>query len=178
MIFDARSSSRRWMTVTFVANFVRKIASSMAESPPPTTAIGLLAEEEAVAGGAGGDAVAEQLAARTREPEHPRRRAGRDDDRLGAVLGVADPHPERARREVDAVGVGGDELGAEALGLLAELHHELGAHDPVGEAGVVLDVGGEHQLPAGADALDDDRARGWPGRRRRRRSARPGRNRR
>ena len=43
----------------------------------------------------------------------------------------------------------GDELGAEALGLLAELHHQLGAHDPVGEAGEVLDVGGEHQLAAG-----------------------------
>ena len=41
MIFDARSVSRRWTTVTFEANFVRKIASSSAESPPPTTAIGL-----------------------------------------------------------------------------------------------------------------------------------------
>jgi hypothetical protein len=40
MIFDARNSSRRWMTVTFEPNFARKIASSMAESPPPTTAIG------------------------------------------------------------------------------------------------------------------------------------------
>ena len=29
--------------VTFDANFVRKIASSIAESPPPTTAIGLIA---------------------------------------------------------------------------------------------------------------------------------------
>ena len=69
--------------------------------------------------------------------------------------------PTRTRfgstREVDLVDVGGDELGAEALGLLAELRHELGAEDPVGEAGVVLDVGGEHQLAAGADALDDER---------------------
>ncbi len=39
MIFEARSSSRRWMTVTLLANFVRKIASSIAESPPPTTAM-------------------------------------------------------------------------------------------------------------------------------------------
>ena len=37
MIFDARSSSRRWTTVTLVANLVRKTASSMAVSPPPTT---------------------------------------------------------------------------------------------------------------------------------------------
>ncbi len=39
MIFDARRVSRRCTTVTLVANFVRKIASSIAESPPPTTAI-------------------------------------------------------------------------------------------------------------------------------------------
>ena len=37
MIFDARSVSRRWTIVTLLANFVRKVASSMAESPPPTT---------------------------------------------------------------------------------------------------------------------------------------------
>ena len=39
MILLARSSSRRWMIVTVRANFVRKVASSMAESPPPTTAM-------------------------------------------------------------------------------------------------------------------------------------------
>ena len=39
MIFEARSSSRRWMRVTVSANLVRKMASSMAESPPPTTAM-------------------------------------------------------------------------------------------------------------------------------------------
>ena len=37
MIRDARNSSRRWTIVTFVANFVRKLASSIAVSPPPTT---------------------------------------------------------------------------------------------------------------------------------------------
>ena len=39
MTLDARSSPRRWMTVTLSANRVRKSASSRAESPPPTTAI-------------------------------------------------------------------------------------------------------------------------------------------
>ena len=39
MIFEARSSLRRWMTVTLSPNLVRKVASSMAESPPPTTAM-------------------------------------------------------------------------------------------------------------------------------------------
>ncbi len=37
MIFDARSSSRRCTRVTLVANRVRNVASSTAESPPPTT---------------------------------------------------------------------------------------------------------------------------------------------
>ena len=41
MIFEARSSSRRWSTFTLVANLVRKVASSMAVSPPPTTATSL-----------------------------------------------------------------------------------------------------------------------------------------
>jgi hypothetical protein len=39
MIFDARSVSLRWMTVTDLPNLVRKVASSIAESPPPTTAM-------------------------------------------------------------------------------------------------------------------------------------------
>ena len=37
MIFEARRLSRRWTTVTLLANFVRKMASSIAESPPPAT---------------------------------------------------------------------------------------------------------------------------------------------
>ncbi len=39
MIFEARSESRRWTTVTLSANLVRNSASSIAESPPPTTAM-------------------------------------------------------------------------------------------------------------------------------------------
>ena len=42
MIFDARSSFRRWTIVTFDANRVRNVASSTAVSPPPITASGLL----------------------------------------------------------------------------------------------------------------------------------------
>ena len=41
MILEARNSSRRCTTVTFVANFVRKVASSIAVSPPPTTTTSL-----------------------------------------------------------------------------------------------------------------------------------------
>ena len=46
-------------------------------------------------------------------------RTRRDDHRLGAELVVADPHAERALREIDLRHVIGDELGAEALRALA-----------------------------------------------------------
>jgi len=41
MICEARNWSRRWTTFTSEANLLRKIASSMAESPPPTISVGL-----------------------------------------------------------------------------------------------------------------------------------------
>jgi hypothetical protein len=44
--------------------------------------------------------------------------------------------------------------GPEPLGLGAHVQDQLRAHDAVGEAGVVLDVGGQRQLPAGRTALD------------------------
>ena len=56
--------------------------------------------------------------------------------------------------ELDDVVV--EDLGAEALGLLLHLGHEVGALDALGEAGEVLDVGGVHQLAAGLDRARDD----------------------
>ena len=38
---EARNSGRRWTIFTSLANFARKVASSMAVSPPPTTIVGL-----------------------------------------------------------------------------------------------------------------------------------------
>src|SRR5205807_2129190 len=74
------------------------------------------------------------------------------------------PHAERRRGEVDALGVGREVLGAEPGRLGPELLHQLGAHDPVGEARVVLDVGGEHELPPGAgEPLDDEGLQVGPG---------------
>ena len=55
------------------------------------------------------------------EPEPAGARAGGDDHGARAVLVVLDPDAERPLREVDAGHVVGDELGAEALGLAAEL---------------------------------------------------------
>ena len=51
------------------------------------------------------------------------------------------------------------QLGAEALGLLAQLAHQIGALDPLGEAGIVLDVGRLLQQAAPGEALDDKRGK-------------------
>ena len=110
-------------------------------------------EEEPVARGAGRHAVADQPAL-VLEAEHQRLGAGGDDERPGPVgglrgVGVADPHAEGPGRQVDPGDLLGADVRAEPQGLLPEAHHELGAHDPLGEAGEVLDLGGQHQLAAG-----------------------------
>ena len=51
----------------------------------------------------------------------------------------------------------GDDLGADMLGLRPHLLHQPGALDHVGEARIVLDVGGDGQLAAGLDAGDQHR---------------------
>ena len=126
-----------------------------------------IAEEEAVARGAGADAAASQPLL-PGDVEPARRRAGGDDQGAGPPGLVARLHQERTRREVDLGDVHGQDLGPEALRLLLHLVHELGAHDPVGEPGVVLDVGRQHELTAGLQPLQDERlevgARGIEGR--------------
>ena len=76
--------------------------------------------------------------------------------------------------EIDRRDVPADDLGAEPLGLRAHLGHQLGPHDAVAIARPVLDERGQHQLPAGLEAFDDERlqvrARGVE----RRGQARPG----
>ena len=157
MIGDARNSSRRWTITTLLAKRVRNVASSIAESPPPTTDDDLVAEERAVAGRAVRDAAALQRLLRGKS-ELSGARAGRDDDGVRAMLVVADVDAERPLGEVDARDVVGDELGAEALGLAAEVGHHRRPHDAVGVARVVLDVARDHQLAAPVEALDDERA--------------------
>ncbi|MCP1839205.1 hypothetical protein J2R78_002172 [Bradyrhizobium sp. USDA 4538] len=48
----------------------------------------------------------------------------------------------------------GNDLGADMGRLLLHLLHQPGALDHIGEAGIVLDVGGDGELPARLDALD------------------------
>ena len=115
-----------------------------------------LLEERGVADSAVGDSAALQGLLGL-EAELACVRAGGDDDRLGAVLRVADPDAEGALGEVDPRHVVGDELGAEALRLLAEVLHHLGPEDPVRVPGVVLHVARDHQLAAPGEAFDDER---------------------
>ena len=127
------------------------------------------AEEEAVAGGAGAHAAAAELLLR-RQSQPQGRCAGGDDDGVGEVLVLADPDAERARAEVDAGGVLLEDVAPKRVRLLAELLHQLRPLDAVGEAGVVLDVRGDHELAHRHVAGDDERLEVGARRRRSRRS--------
>src|SRR5579884_2729985 len=135
MIFDARNSSRRCTRCTREANFVRKSASSQAESPPPTTYTSRSRKK---------------AASHVAHAETPRPLSRFSESRPSqrALAPVA---------TITARDVVGKELGAEALGLAAEVGHHLGPHHAVRVAGVVLDVARDHQLAAPREALDHER---------------------
>jgi hypothetical protein len=90
------------------------------------------------------------------------------------VLLVADEDPVEPAvgRELHARDVLGHEARAEALRLVAEALHHLGAHDPLGEARVVLHVGRRLEQPAPEEALDHERLEVGARRVKRRRVAR------
>ena len=84
--------------------------------------------------------------------------AGRDDDRVGLV---AAPHlvvqDEGSLVRLDRLDVlERDALGAEAFRLGLKALHQLGAHDALREARIVLDVGRDGELAAGLHTLEDD----------------------
>ena len=117
----------------------------------------LTLEEGSVADAAGRDAASAELSL-TGDVDRLRLRAHREDHRLRDVLVVADPDPlEAAVAELDPGRVVGDEPGPEALGLGAKAVHQLRAHDPLGEARIVFDVGRVLELPAPLEALDHER---------------------
>ena len=121
-----------------------------------------IAEEEAVARGAGGDASpAELLLARDGEPFRRRPRGDHHGPRLPDL--VARPDAIGPCGEIDAGHVDREDLRAEPGGLLLHLVHQLRPQDPVGEARIVLDVGGQHQLAAGLHALEHQRLEVGPG---------------
>jgi hypothetical protein len=72
------------------------------------------------------------------------------------VLGAAAEHDLLdVAGELELHDVVVDDLGAELLGLLLHLRHEVGTHDALGEAGEVLHLGGVHELAAGLDRARD-----------------------
>ena len=133
-------------------------------------------EEEPVARRAGRHAAAAQPGLAV-EPEPQRRRPGRDDDRLGAVLRAARPDPERALREVDAVDVDIDE--ARARSAPPGPASRPSGRGPGCRPGSPGSSRRRSSASAGrpAPTRRGRRARGWPARRRWRRSARPVRSR-
>ena len=156
MIFEARKSLAAMHQRHFAAKRVRKLASSMAESPPPITMIFLPRVEEAVAGGAGADAVANQLLL-VRQAQPARGRARSDDQRAGFDPFALDIQPVWALGKV-GLGDGAVQIfGAKFLGLLADVLHQIRAVNAFGKAGEILDQGGERKLPAGLVAVDDQR---------------------
>ena len=157
MIFEARNSSRRSTIVSSlgVLGDEDRVLHRRVAAADHDHLVAL--EEGAVADAAGGDAAAGELHL-AGDAEPFRLRPHRQDHGLGAVLLVAEEDLlDAAVGELDAVDVVGDEAGPEALGLGAELAHHLRAHDPLGVARVVLDVGRVLQLAAPLEALEDER---------------------
>ena len=104
--------------------------------------------EEAVAGGAGRHASA-LIGFLRRQAQPAGLRAGGDDHRVGQpdIAGIADA-AERTLREIDVHDQVMKNFGADVAGLRLHLLHQPGALHRGREAGVVLHVGGDHQLAA------------------------------
>ena len=155
MILEARNSSRRWTMVTFEANLVRNSASSMAVSPPPTTISSWSRKKKP-------SHVAQADTPRPVSPSSPGIPSHLAEAPVAMITASAVNSSAPTFRwngrdpEVDLGDVDLAEPGPESLRLLAKLVHELGSEDPVGEARVVLDIGGDHQLAAGRRTLEDE----------------------
>ena len=67
-------------------------------------------------------------------------------------------HPELVSEDAKEAVVAGAAATDPALAfrLLAELFHQLGPHDAVGEPGIILHIGGQHQLSAALKSLDHE----------------------
>src|SRR5215469_2945091 len=124
----------------------------------------LLSEEESVTGGTPGHAVARKslLAGHA---ELAVAGARRDDDRPGQVDIFTRLDHLRRGRQVHLGHVLGKQLGAESLGLLAELVHQVGPDYAVRKAGIVLYVGSVHERAARCHRpFEDQRAEPRSGR--------------
>src|SRR5665213_3905174 len=88
----------------------------------------LVAKERTVTGSARRDAATAQLLL-TGNLEPARACSRRDDNRLGVILIVAGAHDQRLAREIHRRNVDVLDARAEALGLFAELDHQIRPHD-------------------------------------------------
>src|SRR5690606_40821644 len=82
---------------------------------------------------------------------------GGDDQRVAGVFGTVADQAERALRQVGSVDLVEDDLGVEALGVGLHARHQVRAHQAVGVARPVVDLGGRHQLAALLQPGDDHR---------------------
>ena len=114
----------------------------------------LAAIEEPVAGRAGRDSEPLEFLFR-RHAEPARLGAGGEDHRLGEIdIARIAGQPERLLREFEPGDEVGDDLGADMGGLLFHLLHQPRALDDVGKSRIVFHVGGDGELTAGLDALN------------------------
>jgi len=87
-----------------------------------------------------------------------RRRAGRDDQRAGLnPLLAFNRDGEGVLREVHSRDVALEEFRAEPLGLGPHLLHQVGPHDGMVKAGIVLDFRCGGQLAAGLEPFNHQR---------------------
>ena len=108
----------------------------------------LAAEKESVAGRAGRDAEAfERLFARETQPFGLR--SGRKNNRLGGEGATAvAANDERPLSELERDHVFALDPCAHVIGLRPHLLHQPGSLDRIGESGIILHIGGGHQLAA------------------------------
>ena len=152
MILDARSVSRRWMTVTVVGEAREEQRLFHGRVATADDGDVLAAKEEAVARRARGEPVAQVVAPRRGRSASASVAPVAKMTASAVMLGSSSP-PNHARKGrvvgVEAMDLLDAQVRAEARGLLAHAHHQVGPGDRLGEAGVVLDVGREHELAAG-----------------------------
>ena len=157
MIFEARNSSRRWTIVRLSANFEMKIESSIAESPPPTTITSSPLKK------------APSQTPQVETPWPPSSISPGTPSRLGSapiaritVLATYSSSPtqtcwrppsESSTRVASSLMKRVPKRSAWSRNFV----HHLGPHDPLREAGVVLDVGRVLKLAAPLEALDHER---------------------
>src|SRR5271154_3418764 len=115
-------------------------------------------EEKAVAGRESRDTEAlEHLFARQAQPLGLGAR--RQDDRLGRQAASADAlNPKGMHGQIERDNVLVLDPRADMLRLGAHLFHQPRPFDRGGEAGIVLDIGSDHQLPAGLESGQQQRA--------------------